>query len=296
MDFSISSLWEKGIRNAKKLDERTHGWLGLLVSGLRQTFQPKSVITSAAIAYFALFSLFPIILLSIAIASFGFGSMNVQGLVVHRLEFFTPALGQLLGKNIEEIILARGPVTVAAIIGLAWSASSLFYMLSGSLNEIWVIKRKPPVWRRRSKAILFVLIFVVPILSLASFLDKMFGQLFTAIPEQIIPLWGSIRFILAILLDVALFLVVYLILPHGGSTWREILPGAIAAGLMWELAKVAFLFLVTTYLSISNLVYGSLAAMIAFLAWAYLTGLIFLFGAYLSAAYFQRKQKLQGVL
>ena len=291
-----TNLWEKGVRNVLKFDEWTHGWLGLLAGGFKQALKPNSVITSAAIAYFALFSLFPIILLSIAIASFGIGSIKDQQFIVQKLEFFTPALGQLLGKNINEIILARGPVTVAAIIGLTWSASTLFYMLSGSLNEIWEIKRRPPVWKWRSKAILFVLVFIAPILFLASFLDNMIAQLLATFPDQIIPIWSGISFVLAIFIDIALFMVVYLILPHGDSTWREILPGAIAAGLLWELAKKSFLLLVTTYISLSNLVYGSLAAIIAFLVWAYLTGLIFLFGAYLSAAYFQRRLKLQGAL
>ena len=94
----------------------------------------------------------------------------------------------------------------------------------------------------------------------------------------------------AILLDIALFMVLYILLPHGTSTWREILPGAIGAGLLWEIAKKAFLFFVTSYISASNLVYGSVAAIIAILTWAYLSGLIFLFGAYLSVAYFQLRQ------
>jgi len=87
------------------------------------------------------------------------------------------------------------------------------------------------------------------------------------------------------------FLLLYILLPHGASTWHEILPGAIGAGLLWELAKKAFLSFVSTYISVSNLVYGSVAAIIAFLAWAYLSGLIFLFGAYLSVSYFQLKQQ-----
>jgi uncharacterized BrkB/YihY/UPF0761 family membrane protein len=64
-------------------------------------------------------------------------------------------------------------------------------------------------------------------------------------------------------------------------------------GLVWELAKKAFLFFISTYLSVSNLVYGSVAAIIAFLAWAYLSGLIFLFGAYLSVSYCQQRQQQQ---
>ena len=75
-------------------------------------------------------------------------------------------------------------------------------------------------------------------------------------------------------------------LPHGASSWREILPGAIGAGLFWELAKKAFLLFISTYISATNLVYGSLAAIIAFLTWAYLSGIIFLFGAYLAKLIF----------
>ena len=93
------------------------------------------------------------------------------------------------------------------------------------------------------------------------------------------------------LLDISLFMAIYMVLPHGASTWRQILPGAIAAGLLWELAKKAYLIFVTTYISISNLVYGSVTAIIAFLLWAYLSGLIFVFGASLSVSYFQRSQK-----
>ena len=85
--------------------------------------------------------------------------------------------------------------------------------------------------------------------------------------------------------------VLYIMLPHAASTWREILPGAIGAGLLWELAKKTFLFFVSTYISVSNLVYGSVAAIVAILTWAYLSGVIFLFGAYLSVSYYQRRQQ-----
>jgi hypothetical protein len=61
----------------------------------------------AAIAYFALFSLFPLTLLSISIASFSLGPLMDQQLIVQKLDFIAPALGQLLGQNIDEIIRAR---------------------------------------------------------------------------------------------------------------------------------------------------------------------------------------------
>ena len=148
MARGIAQLRQRGIHRIHQLDERTHGWLGMLVSAARQTLQPDSTVTAAAIAYFALFSLFPLILLSIAIASFTLGPLMDQQLVVQEIEFIAPALGQLLGPNIAEIIRARGPVTMVALVSLIWSASNLIYMLTGSLVEI---KKESPRQVRASK-------------------------------------------------------------------------------------------------------------------------------------------------
>ena len=288
---TLAKLWQQGIRSAQRLDERTHGWLGMLTGAAREALKPDSTLTAAAIAYFAVFSIFPIILLSIAIASFYLGPLMNQQLIVQRLEFLAPALGQLLGKNIDEIILARGPVTSVALVGLIWSTSTIFSTVTQNLKKIWGIKRSRPFWKQRGLAILFVLIFVGPILFLASFASSLIANLRTWLPDQIVPIWGGIGIVVAILLDIAFFMVLYIMLPHGTSTWREILPGAMGAGLLWELAKKAFLLFVSTYISMSNLVYGSVAAIIAFLTWAYLSGLIFLFGVYLSVSYYQLKQQ-----
>jgi membrane protein len=293
MARTVAQLWQQGIQSALRLNERTHGWLGVLANAARETLKPDSAITAAAIAYFALFSLFPLTLLSIAIASFNLGPLMDQQLIVQKLEFIAPALGQLLGQNINEITRVRGPVTSVALAGLIWSASTIFFTLNQTLNKIWGIKRSRPVWKRRGLAILFVLTFVGPALFLASFAGSMIDNLRTWLPSHTIPIVGGISFGVAILLDFTLFMVLYIMLPHGTSTWCEIVPGAIGAGLLWELAKKAFLLFVSTYLSVSNLVYGSVAAIIAFLVWAYLSGIIFLFGAFLSVSYYQLKQQRQ---
>ena len=287
----MAQLLEQGFQRVHRFDERTHGWLGMLAVAARHALQPDSVITAAAIAYFAIFSLFPLTLLSVAIASFSLGSLMDQQLAIQRLEFIAPALSQLLGKNIDEIILARGPLTVVALVSLIWSASTIFHMLTGTLNEIWGIERSRPFWKRRGLAILLILVFVGPILILASFAGSLIGNLLTGFPDQLIQIVSGASLALAILLDIALFMVLYLMLPHAASSWREILPGAIGAGFLWELAKRAFLFFVSTYVSVSNLVYGSVAAIIAILTWAYLSGLIFLFGAYLNVAYCHKRQQ-----
>jgi membrane protein len=286
-----AQLWQQAMRSALQLDEWTHGWLGLLVGAAKQALNPNSVITAAAISYFAIFSIFPLTLLSIAIASFGLGSLVDQHLIVQKLEFIAPYLGQLLGTNFDDIIRARGPVTVVALVSLIWSASNIIYMLTGTLNVIWGYKRSRPFWKRRGLAILLVLLFVGPVLFLVSFAGSMIASYQTWVPVELVQIEGGISFVLAILLDIALFMVLYMILPHAKASWSEVLPGAIGAGLFWELAKKAFLFYIVTYFSVSNLVYGSMAAIIALMTWAYLSGLIFLFGAYLSVSYYQLRQK-----
>src|SRR5512147_1621550 len=107
----IAQLRQQGIRSANRINERTGGWLGILASAIKESLKPETAITAAAIAYFALFSLFPITLLSISIASFSFGPSMDRQSIIQRLEFIAPALGQLLGQNINEIIKGRGPVT-----------------------------------------------------------------------------------------------------------------------------------------------------------------------------------------
>ena len=285
----MSQLWQQVIRSVHRLNEHTHGWLGMLAGAAREALKPDSAINAAAIAYFAIFSLFPLTLLSIAIASFSLDSLMDQHIIVHRLEFIVPALGQLLGENIDEIIRVRGPVTIVALVSLIWSASTIFYLLTGTLNNIWGNKRNRSYWKRRGLAILLILTFVGPVLFLGSFASSMIANLRAWLPDQIIPVSGILGFVAAVFLDIALFMLLYIVLPHGASTWREILPGALGAGLLWELAKKAFLFFISTYLSVSNLVYGSVAAMIAFLAWACLSGQIFLFGSFLSVSYYQIK-------
>jgi membrane protein len=287
----IASLWQQGMQTARQFDGKTHGWLGILYGALRQTLLPDSVLTAAAIAYFALFSLFPLILLSIAIASMSLGSLMDQNQVIQRLEFIAPALGTLLGENIDEIVRARGAATNIALIGLLYSASTIFLTLTQTMSVIWGQKRRRSIWKLRGLPILLVLTFVGPTLFVLSFGSSMVSNLRTWLPVQMIPFWDGFGFLLVIILDVILFLVLYILLPHGESTWREVLPGAIGAGLLWEGAKKGFLLFITSTISTSNLLYGSVAAIISFLIWGYLSGLIFLFGAYISRFYYMQKLK-----
>ena len=289
----LANLWgtykKQVIELAEYLNKKSDYWLWILANSTWKTLQPEASIRASAIAYISLFSLFPFVLLSISIASLGFDAYLNQQTVLKSLEFIAPALGQLLGNNINEVIRTRGPVTGFALLSLAWSASTIFYTMTQTLNEVWHIKQRRSSWKVRGGAILSVLVFVVP----ALFIVSMTGSVITNIqfwsPDMDIPIGRGLSLLMTIILDITLFMVVYMVLPHGHAAWREVLAGAMAAGLLWELAKRLFLYFVSTYISINNLVYGTISAIIAFLFWAYIGSLIFIFGAHFSVSYVQVK-------
>lgn len=278
---------------AHKANELSRGWLGILWTAVQQTLRADTSLMASGIAYFSLFSLFPLILLSISIASFRIGPAFVvdEQIIVQELEFIAPALGQLLSDNIDQIIRARGSVSSVALISLIWSSSSVFYTLTHTLNNIWHIRQGRAAWKRRGVAILFVLAFVGPTLFLFSLAGSLLTNLRFWLPDMILPFTEWISTALTILLDITMFMAIFMSLPHGKATWREIIPGAVSAGLLWEAAKKIFIAFVATYVSISNLVYGTVATIIAFLFWAYIGSLVFIFGAHISVANWEQKQK-----
>ena len=71
-------------------------------------------------------------------------------------------------------------------------------------------------------------------------------------------------------------------MPHVRLRWRDVLPGAILAGVLWQAAKQLSSLFIAGYLSTSNLIYGSVGAIIAFLMWTYVSSVILLFGALLN--------------
>lgn len=287
----LDKNWQKVIALAHVINERSNGWLWILTNSVRKTLQPGTTIMAAAIAYISLFSLFPLILLIISIASLGLDSYINQQTLIDSLEFVAPALEQLLGKNIDEVIRARGPATSFALLSLAWSSSTIFYTMTNALNGIWRVKQRPASWKVRGLAILFVLTLLGPSLFLLSLAGSVIANIRFWLPDAVMPVGYGLGLLMTMILDVALFMALYLLLPHGSATWREVVPGAVGAGLLWELAKRIFLYFISAYINVTNLVYGTVTTIIAFLFWAYIGSLIFIFGAYLSVSYWRIRQK-----
>jgi membrane protein len=307
---------------ATQIDRQARGWLSILFGAFRDVLSFRYSLFAAATAYFALFSLFPLILLTVAVTSQQFSEVlagsdviierlevlmpalsellgaNLEegevlagsDVIIERFEFLVPALGELLGANLEQIVEARGTVTGLSIVALIWSASSVFYILTRGMDAVWEDEDVRPAWRHRALAVLATMALSIVLLAASLFWSIIVPIFNTVAPEPLIRVSPYLGPLGAGLLNILVFSLLYLVLPHARLTWRDVLTGAIIAGLLWEVAKRGFLFFATNYLTLSNLVYGSVTAIIAFLTWVYLSMLIFLFGALVNVRYRNRQQ------
>ncbi len=267
------------------LNRQTRGWFLLLFESLRDVLSFQSSLYAAATAYFTLLSVFPLILLIVAIVSFWFDPYLDNQMIMERLEFVVPALDELLGANLERIYRTRGAITRLSAVLLIWSASSIFYMLTRSMDNIWEEVMIRPAWRHRAMAVGATL-GVSILLLIGSFAWSVAVPIVNRLlPERIIEISPYLGGFGSAIVSALLFLVLYRMLPHAKLSWRDVVVGAIIAGVLWELAKHIFFYFVSNFLTTSNIVYGSLTTIIAFLTWAYVSMLIFLFGGHVNERY-----------
>jgi membrane protein len=270
------------------------GWLALVFQALTRAISPDSSMTAAAISYFALFSFFPLIVFTTIIAGTWLEPILDRDEVIEQLDFVAPALAVLLQSNLRRIVGLQETLTGISVVSLLWSSSNIFHVLTRTLDRIWGVVGRISVWRHRGMALLSVLI-ISALLLLTSVVHSTLVTVLTVLaPPALQPLGGVASQVAALLVSVLLFAIPYRYLPHTNIHWSDVWPGAIGGALLWEVAKRLFFFYATNYLAQPNLtllIYGSVATIIAFLAWAYVSSIIFLFGAYLNVGYYERRER-----
>jgi membrane protein len=259
-------------------------WGRLIWRAFLDALAPESQLVASSIGFFTLFSLFPLALLTLAVASNWLDPALAEARIVAELEFVVPGLDRLLGENLQNLARARGPVTGIAALTLIWSASSVFNVVTRSMDRIWGgdINHRRSIWRHSTLAVVMVLIITGLLLIGTTIEGTLLTIINTLLPDALADIEPYTTRFWAIFLNILLFTLLYYFTPHVRVGWREVVPGAILAGFLWQGAKYLFLYFVSNFLSRSNLIYGSVGTIIAFLTWTYLSSLILLFGAYLN--------------
>lgn len=261
----------------------------LAESGTRFT-QLRGQQAAASLAYYALFSLFPLTLLLAWLLDFLFRGELAYERAVTIIRMVFPFSGELIDQELHEVFdQQRGTIGVIGGIGLLWAASGFFITLANNINLAW-----PSVKLRNyvhGRLVAFAMVGTVILLMMVSLLTT---TLLSLVPSMLYffgdseviansPLWLLILRIVAITFTFFTFVGMYRWVPNKDVHWKAVLIGALAATIAWELTRSAFTLYLSSGLARFQFVYGSLSALIALMIWIYLGNLITLFSAYLVA-------------
>jgi membrane protein len=267
----------------------------------RDTFQgfldDDALTRAAAIAYFTLFSLGPLIFLASGIASIVFGEAEVRGALAAQLR---DLLGRDAGTAVQEMAesalgQARGGWALAiGVTTLIITASGAFAALQGALNAIWKSEAPLPTSHGsviaaflRARALSVGLVGTTGFLLLASLVASAaisaLGGWLTHGREGAAWMLSLANFMLSFVLISCLFAAVFKILPDRRLQWRDVVVGAIATAFLFTLGKTAIGF----YIGRSGIAesFGAAGSLAVVLLWLYYSAVIFLLGAEFTRAW-----------
>ncbi len=270
----------------------SRGTVAILLQATQTFAEARAAQAAAGIAYYTLFSLFPLLLLLITFATSILRSQEVVNEILNFTSQVFPTSQGLVRENIQQVLESRGTVGTAAAIGLLWAATSVFVLLTENINQAWHSAK--PRGFLQGRIVGVIIIFVLAALITLSLLSS---TLFDFLPRFDIkaPLWNGVSIYDTFSWQIAarlvpwffiflMFLGLYLWVPNTKVHWSEAFWGALVATTAWEFTKSGFTWYLRSGLARYRLVYGSLGTVVALMLWIYLSSMIILFGAHLSAA------------
>jgi membrane protein len=265
----------------------------LLVQSLTSWIDHRAASKGAALAFYTLFSMTPILVLAIAVAGYVFGAEAAQGEIVAQMH-------GLLGPNgalaIQALLAAArnhasGLVaTLVASVLLVLGATSVFAELKGSLDELWgIAKTRQSAFSvlLRTRLLSFGLVLVLAFLLLVSLvvsaglavLERYAGGVFGSTTAPLATLASLVSFgVIA-----CMFAIIYKTLPDAPLSWRDVWIGAVFTAGLFSLGK----HVIGLYLGNSGVAsgFGAAGSMIALLLWVYYSAQIFFLGAEFTRQY-----------
>ncbi len=250
---------------------------------------------AAGVAYYAFFSLFPLLLGLITILSWFMESADVQSRVVRLAGSYLPGSSELIASNIEAVFRLRGVLGVFAILGLLWSSSAIFGAVTRAVNRAWDVHRDRPFFISKPRQLGMALgLGVLFLLSLATATFVRFASdlVEAGLPQVsfLVASGGQVLFqAISFLFTILIFLSMYKFMPNTKTYWRYVWPGALVGAVLFETAKNLFIIYLNRFTSFEN-VYGSLAPVIVLLLWTYISSFVVILGAELSSEYGRLKR------
>ncbi len=257
----------------------------------------------AALSYYTIFSIAPLLLIVIAVVGFVYGREAASGQIFHELRglFGDAGAAAIQGMVKSASDPAKGVLaTVLGVIALVFGATTVFSELQSALDRIWrspAAARKEGPWSLvRSRVLSFGMILAIGFLLLVSLvlsagisaLSSLWGSWFVGI-EMVLQV---VNFVVSVLVITLLFGLIYRLLPRARIGWRDVWVGAGVTSLLFTLGK----FLIGLYIGKSSVVsgFGAAGSLVVVLLWVYYSAQIFLLGAEFTWVYSYRHGSRRG--
>ena len=252
---------------------------------------------AAAISYYVLFSLFPLLIFLVGVLGLFLRDEGLQKDIIDAVLDFIP-LSEGEGRNrvTEAVRAVAGPgsslLGVLGLLGMAWAGSNMFGVIRRSINTAYGLEQRRP-WAQR-KLLDLAMAMAVGVFFLLSVGATAFLRTVRAFSSDIAYLgdaaeragfvWDAASFLVPLLVSFVAFLALYWTVPAGRTRPGEVWPGALVAALLFELAKGGFAIYVQNF-GHYDIVFGSLGAVASFLFGIYVSANVMLFGAEVASQY-----------
>lgn len=263
----------------------------MLGHALHQFHENDLFTSAAAMSYFGLMALFPALLLLLALSNkLAAGSQ----MLAHAVDVY-PGSSKFLRETIGAFSDLGLSAIITCIVLVFWAGSWVFAVVERAVNRIWGTVSRTFL---HGRALTIGMVGLVGLLlSISVLLTSALVALrdiagrfsprqierYTLLTSAGSVFWQVVFAAGSYLVTVALFVLVYRFMPRAEVTLRDTLPGAFLAGLLWELAKYIFAWSLGYFHY--DQIYGSVGAVVAVLTWSYVSSLILLFGAQLTAVF-----------
>ncbi len=246
---------------------------------------------AAAIAYYAILSFFPLILLLIALNSAFIQSVEAQNQILQWAKDFLPGSEQIVMANIQHLIKASETVGYVGTAILIWSATLVFAGFAQNINMAWTAATSRHFLVDRFIGLLtisVIIVFLIVVMVTTAIIDavpRLFPGFFTTFVIRANRFQHMVVQFMPVITIFAVLIVFYKYIPNCKVFWREAIVASSFSGIAMLVTKSAFVWYITQGPNSYSLVYGSLGTVVAFMLWIYLSSCIILIGGHISAAY-----------
>lgn len=258
--------------------------------GLEGFYDSDDLTYAASIAYYALLSLFPFLLLAFALLGRATADDQDRNAVLEFVLRYFPTQFDFITKQLDAFRGDAVTIGVAGTIALVWGALGVFGAIATAVNYAWGVEKQRSFWKH--KLFTFVMLLAAGLILLVALLlvsasqvvgASWFAEVLARFPGLGILRGLTIRYATTLLFIVAVGFVYYFV-PNAKVRLRDVWIGALVTGLLWKGALEVFSWYMRD-MSRFTRVNGSIGAVIVFLVWVYVQAAILLYGAEFTAAY-----------